>query len=212
MLKIVFLDRDTLIADVRRPAFAHQWTEHDFTKPGEVVARLQGAHIAITNKVPIRADGTHDLDAMAAAVTDRTRVVIVCSPNNPTSAIVTGAEFEAFMAKVPESVLVLLDEAYAEFVTDPDAVHGLPLLSRYPNLVVLHTFSKAYGLAGLRVGYAVGPTYILGCIVFPVPLVLVPLASGPYWLILAMLFLAEFGAGLGVMILDISAASVLERK
>jgi len=116
--------------------------------------------------VPLRPDTTHDLDAMAAAVTDRTRAVIVCSPNNPTSVIVTRTEFETFMAKVPESVLVLLDEAYAEFVTDPAAVHGLrdggsSLLERYPNLVVLRTFSKAYGLAGLRVGYAVGPVYIL---------------------------------------------------
>lgn len=111
--------------------------------------------------VPLRPDTTHDLDAMAAAITERTRVVIVCTPNNPTSVIVTAAEFEAFMAKVPETVLVLLDEAYAEFVTDPEAVHGIPLLPRYPNLVVLRTFSKAYGLAGLRVGYAVGPSYIL---------------------------------------------------
>jgi len=69
--------------------------------------------------VPVLADGRHDLDAMAAAVTDRTRVVIVCTPNNPTSAIVTAGEFEAFMAKVPETVLVLLDEAYREFVTGP---------------------------------------------------------------------------------------------
>ncbi len=111
--------------------------------------------------VPNRADGSHDLDAMAAAVTERTRVVIVCSPNNPTSAIVTGLEFETFMAKVSDTVLVVLDEAYREFVTDPHAVEGLPLLERYPNLVVLRTFSKAYGLAGLRVGYAVGPAYIL---------------------------------------------------
>lgn len=111
--------------------------------------------------VPIRADGTHDLDAMAAAITENTRVVIVCSPNNPTSAIVRLDEFTAFMAKVPDTVLVLLDEAYAEFVTDPDAVHGIPLLATYPNLVVLRTFSKAYGLAGLRVGYAAGPAYIL---------------------------------------------------
>jgi histidinol-phosphate aminotransferase len=111
--------------------------------------------------VPIRADGTHDLDAMAAAITENTRVVIVCSPNNPTSAIVRLDEFSAFMAKVPDTVLVLLDEAYAEFVTDPDAVHGIPLLATYPNLVVLRTFSKAYGLAGLRVGYAAGPAYIL---------------------------------------------------
>jgi len=116
---------------------------------------------ATSVRVPLRADATHDLDAMAAAITDRTRVILVCTPNNPTSTIVTGAEFEAFMAKVPDTVLVLLDEAYREFVTDPEAVDGIPLLTRYPNLVVLRTFSKAYGLAGLRVGYAVGPAYIL---------------------------------------------------
>ena len=116
---------------------------------------------ATSIQVPIRADGANDLEAMAEAITDRTRVIIVCTPNNPTSAIVTHDEFTAFMAKVPETVLVLLDEAYAEFVTDPDAVHGIPLLPRYPNLVVLHTFSKAYGLAGMRVGYAIGQKYIL---------------------------------------------------
>jgi histidinol-phosphate aminotransferase len=111
--------------------------------------------------VSVLPDGRHDLDGMAAAITDRTRVVLVCTPNNPTSTIVTTAEFEAVMAKVPETVLVLLDEAYREFVTDPHAVDGLPLLDRYPNLVVLRTFSKAFGLAGLRVGYAAGPAYIL---------------------------------------------------
>ncbi len=120
---------------------------------------------ATSIQVPLRTGGaqeaTHDLDAMAAAITDRTRVILVCTPNNPTSTIVTGAEFEAFMAKVPDTVLVLLDEAYREFVTDRVAVDGIPLLTRYPNLVVLRTFSKAYGLAGLRVGYAVGPAYIL---------------------------------------------------
>jgi histidinol-phosphate aminotransferase len=116
---------------------------------------------ATSVQVPIRPDGTHDLAAMAAAITDRTRVILICTPNNPTSAIVTEAEFAAFMAEVPDTVLVLLDEAYAEFVTDPDAVHGIPLLSTYPNLVMLRTFSKAYGLAGLRVGYAIGPAYIL---------------------------------------------------
>ncbi len=103
----------------------------------------------------------HDLDAMARAVTDRTRAVIVCSPNNPTSTVVTTEEFERFMAAVPDDVLVLLDEAYSEFVTDPDAVRGEQQLGRYPNLVVLRTFSKAYGLAGLRVGYAVGPEYVM---------------------------------------------------
>lgn len=112
--------------------------------------------------VPINpADGTHDLAAMAAAVTDRTRVILVCTPNNPTGAIVTADAFARFMAAVPAGVLVVLDEAYAEFVTDPLAVSGIGLLDRYPNLVVLRTFSKAYGLAGLRFGYAVGPAYVL---------------------------------------------------
>ncbi|TBN58651.1 aminotransferase class I/II-fold pyridoxal phosphate-dependent enzyme [Glaciihabitans arcticus] len=116
---------------------------------------------ATSVQVPLTADHRHDLPAMAAAVTDRTRVILVCSPNNPTGTIVTADEFETFMAAVPESVLVLLDEAYIEFVTDPAKVDGPALLSRYPNLVVLRTFSKAYGLAGLRVGYALGAEYIM---------------------------------------------------
>jgi len=111
--------------------------------------------------VPNTADHRHDLPAMAAAITDRTRLVIVCSPNNPTGTIVTADEFTAFMALVPENVLVVLDEAYAEFVLDDTAVVGPPLLSTYPNLVILRTFSKAYGLAGLRVGYALGAEYIM---------------------------------------------------
>ncbi|MBB5633081.1 histidinol-phosphate aminotransferase [Cryobacterium mesophilum] len=111
--------------------------------------------------VPNLPDQRHDLPAMAAAVTDRTRVAIVCTPNNPTGTIVTAEEFAAFMAAVPSDLLVLLDEAYVEFVTDPAAVDGRDLIGRYPNLVVLRTFSKAFGLAGLRVGYAVGPERIL---------------------------------------------------
>ncbi|TFB49819.1 histidinol-phosphate transaminase [Cryobacterium tagatosivorans] len=116
---------------------------------------------ATSVQVPNRANHGHDLPEMAAAINDRTRVVIVCSPNNPTGTIVTAEEFDAFMAVVPKDLLVILDEAYAEFVTAPDAVKGPPLLARYPNLVVLRTFSKAYGLAGLRVGYALGPVPIL---------------------------------------------------
>ncbi|GAA4685627.1 pyridoxal phosphate-dependent aminotransferase [Frondihabitans cladoniiphilus] len=116
---------------------------------------------ATSVQVPNRPDGGHDLEAMAAAITDRTRAIIVCTPNNPTGEIVTTREFETFMAKVPDDVLVILDEAYVEFVTDPDAVDGESLTERHPNLVVLRTFSKAYGLAGLRIGYAIGPAYLL---------------------------------------------------
>jgi histidinol-phosphate aminotransferase len=116
---------------------------------------------ATSVRVTNRADHSHDLEAMAAAVTDRTRVAVVCSPNNPTGTIVTAAEFDAFMNAVPGDLLVLLDEAYIEFVRDAASVDGRTLIGRYPNLVILRTFSKAYGLAGLRVGYAIGPVPIL---------------------------------------------------
>ncbi|MEE2816074.1 MAG: histidinol-phosphate transaminase [Actinomycetota bacterium] len=114
-------------------------------------------------QVPLASGARHDLDAMADAVTDRTRVVIVCTPNNPTGPIVTSAEFAAFVDRVPRDVLIILDEAYAEFVTAPDAVDGLAerLFDQHPNVVVLRTFSKAYGLAGLRVGYAIGHPRVL---------------------------------------------------
>lgn len=113
--------------------------------------------------VPLLPDARHDLDAMADAVTDRTRAIIVCTPNNPTGPIVTSAEFAAFVEKVPSDVLILLDEAYSEFVTAPDAVDGLAerVFEKHPNVVVLRTFSKAFGLAGLRVGYAIGHPSVL---------------------------------------------------
>ena len=97
----------------------------------------------------------HDLDAMAAAITDRTRLIFVCNPNNPTGTVVTRDALTAFLDQVPPDVLVALDEAYFEFVRDRAVADGITLLADYPNLVVLRTFSKAYGLAGLRVGYAV---------------------------------------------------------
>jgi histidinol-phosphate aminotransferase len=114
-------------------------------------------------QVPLTDDARHDLPAMAAAVTERTRVVIVCTPNNPTGPIVTQAEFDAFADAVPSDVLIILDEAYAEFVTDPRSVDGLTVLGAEgrANVVVLRTFSKAFGLAGLRIGYAVGHPRIL---------------------------------------------------
>jgi len=121
---------------------------------------LVGAAGVGSIEVPNRPDGGHDLDAMAAAITPGTRLVLLCSPNNPTGPVITRAEFAAFMAKVPRTLLVVLDEAYGEFVTDPEAVRGEEELARHPNLVVLRTFSKAYGLAGLRIGYGVAAEYI----------------------------------------------------
>jgi histidinol-phosphate aminotransferase len=105
-------------------------------------------------KVPVTADGRHDLTAMAAAITERTRVVLLCTPNNPTGPALSHSEVAAFVASAPSDVLVVVDEAYIEFVRMEDQLDGLALLRDHPNVVVLRTFSKAYGLAGLRVGYA----------------------------------------------------------
>ena len=116
-----------------------------------IVTQVGGA---TKRPVPLDAEFRHDLDAMAAAVTPRTRLVFVCSPNNPTGTAVRRDEFVRFLGALGPDVLVALDEAYREYVTDPDAVDGATLLDAHPNLVVLRTFSKAYRLAGLRVGYS----------------------------------------------------------
>lgn len=105
--------------------------------------------------VPLAPDGTHDLPAMRKAVTDRTRVVMLCTPNNPTGPAIPHDELVAFVDSLPPHVLVLVDEAYVEFVDDPAATRGLEVWATRPNVLVLRTFSKAYGLAGFRVGYAV---------------------------------------------------------
>jgi len=107
-------------------------------------------------RVPLAEGDVHDLDAMAAEVTAATQLLIVCNPNNPTATHIAAAEIAAFCERIPPHVTVILDEAYVEFQThdDPDAT--LDLLADFPNLVVLRTFSKCYGLAGLRVGYAIG--------------------------------------------------------
>ncbi|WP_426509361.1 histidinol-phosphate transaminase [Dactylosporangium sp. McL0621] len=107
-------------------------------------------------RVPNTGAHAHDLNAMADAITDRTRIVIVCNPNNPTGTAVRKAELDAFIDRVPANVIVALDEAYREFVTDPDVPDGLREYGDRPNVVVLRTLSKAWGLAGLRIGYLIG--------------------------------------------------------
>ncbi|NUP73433.1 MAG: histidinol-phosphate transaminase [Sinomonas sp.] len=106
-------------------------------------------------QVPVTADGRHDLEAMAAAVTERTRIVLLCTPNNPTGPVLRRDETERFIERVPSDIVVVIDEAYQEFVRDPEAVDGIAMYRKYPNVVVLRTFSKAHGLAGLRVGYSI---------------------------------------------------------
>jgi histidinol-phosphate aminotransferase len=116
-----------------------------------IVVGVSGARAV---RVPLTEGARHDLPAMAAAVTDRTRLLLVCSPNNPTGPAVHEQEMRELLEAVPDDVVVVLDEAYTEFVRDPAAVVGPSLLAEHDNLVVLRTFSKAYGLAALRVGYA----------------------------------------------------------
>jgi len=126
-----------------------------------ILTRLAGA---VPVMVPLDAHEGHDLDAMAAAVTERTRLVIVCTPNNPTGVSLGQAELERFLAAVPSRVLVVIDEAYIEYAggsaetalsEDGAVADSVALFRSHPNVCVLRTFSKAYGLAGLRVGYAV---------------------------------------------------------
>ncbi len=109
--------------------------------------------------VPVGLDarGRHDLVAMSSEVTAATRLLLVCNPNNPTATALDLEEIDAFLASVPRHVCVILDEAYVEFSTLQDPDETLPFLSRHPNLVLLRTFSKVYGLCGLRLGYALGP-------------------------------------------------------
>ena len=105
-------------------------------------------------EVPAR-DFGHDLDAMAAAITPETRIVFIANPNNPTGSFLPGEQIEAFVARVPRDVLVVLDEAYTEYLAPDQTYDAIAWLARFPNLLVSRTFSKAYGLAGLRVGYAI---------------------------------------------------------
>ena len=123
-----------------------------------IFARVAGA---TPRPVPLTADHRVDLPALAAAITPATRLVFVCNPNNPTGTTITKQEFEEFMAVVPPTTLVALDEAYFEFVRTQDTPMGTEVVVKHENVVALRTFSKAYGLAGVRVGYAFGNPAII---------------------------------------------------
>ena len=125
-----------------------------------ILAQQVGATMV---QVPLR-EVRHDLDAMADAITERTRLVFVCNPNNPTGTVVDRDAVERFLDRVPMDCLVVFDEAYREFVTAPGFPDGLELLARHPNVAVFRTFSKAYGLAALRVGYAIATVEVIGAL------------------------------------------------
>ncbi|HKQ96828.1 MAG TPA: histidinol-phosphate transaminase [Candidatus Polarisedimenticolia bacterium] len=122
----------------------------------EAVLRFAGLERADSVKVPLDREHRHDLQAMAKAIDARTALVYVCNPNNPTGTIVSGRALEAFIAAVPKGVVVLVDEAYHHFVEDPSYQSAAERLADHPDLVVVRTFSKIHGLAGMRLGYAVG--------------------------------------------------------
>ena len=130
---------ETVMADETFPQYRHN-------------AEIEGAKIV---EVPLK-DGRHDLEAMLAKVTERTKIVWICNPNNPTGTIVTKDELDAFLAKLPPRVLVVLDEAYCEYIDDPSYPNGVDYVKRHPNVIALRTFSKIYGLASLRIGYGIG--------------------------------------------------------
>jgi len=135
---------ETIMADETFPQYKHN-------------AEIESATVI---EVPLK-DGKHDLEAMLARVTDKTKAVWICNPNNPTGTIVTHDEVADFLARVPNSVLVVLDEAYCEYVDGSDYPDGLSLMKKYPNLVLLRTFSKIYGLASLRIGYGIGDPEVI---------------------------------------------------
>ena len=138
---------------------------HAVTSPGEKMVMtsptFEGypifAHMAGLDPVtvPLDALGHHDLDALADAASDA-RVVVLCRPHNPTGTLESADEVERFLRRVPSDTVILLDEAYIEFVAPQHRLDGVALVRRFPNVVVLRTFSKAYGLAGLRIGYGFG--------------------------------------------------------
>lgn len=138
-------------------------------------ARVAGAE-PVT--VPLTEDHRLDLPAVLAAITDRTRIIILCNPNNPTGTTITRAEFRDFMAQVPSDIVVVLDEAYYEFNRVTDTPNAAEEVQQYPNLIGARTFSKAYALAGLRVGYGFGnPELMNGLNLLALPLTVTSIAE-----------------------------------
>jgi histidinol-phosphate aminotransferase len=140
-----------LMQAIARPGseVVYSWRSFEAYPIAATVAGLKSV------QVPNTPDHRHDIDAMLAAVTPATRAIVICSPNNPTGPAVTADELDRVFAAVPEDVLVVIDEAYREFVTDPACPDAVERYASRCNAVVFRTFSKAWGLAGLRVGYMV---------------------------------------------------------
>ena len=141
-----------------KPSVSAVYSEHGFIVY-PIAIQATGAEAIV---VPATKDKGHDLPAMAKAITPSTRLVFLANPNNPTGTFFTKALFADFMQSVPADVVVVLDEAYFEYANNADYPDGVDYLAKYPNLIVSRTFSKAYGLAGLRVGYTIASAEITG--------------------------------------------------
>jgi histidinol-phosphate aminotransferase len=149
---------DILIRALVSPGENVVFSHHSFI----VYALTTSVHFECGRPIPLAAGDKHDLEAMAAAVDERTKLVIVCNPNNPTGTYNTDKEFRSFLAQIPNNVMVAVDEAYFEYVSAPDYPQTLAMLPDHPNLVLLRTFSKIHSLAGLRVGYGIGHPELIG--------------------------------------------------
>ncbi len=149
---------DMLIRSLVSPGENVVFSHHSFI----VYAISTGVHFECGRPVPLDDQDKHDLQAMAYQVDNKTKLVIICNPNNPTGTYNTANEFDEFLERIPDDVIVAMDEAYYEYVTADDYPQTLPMLQEHPNLVILRTFSKIHSLAGLRVGYGVGHPDLIG--------------------------------------------------
>lgn len=150
------------LIDIAARTFLQPGDEAVMAHPSFVVYPMATqAQGATAIQIPLK-KYTHDLDAMADAITSSTKIVFIANPNNPTGTMNTKAEFERFMKRIPEGILVVCDEAYCEYVTKPDYPDGMKYLAQGKDILILRTFSKMYGLAGLRIGYGIGRKDIIG--------------------------------------------------
>lgn len=149
------------VLDIAAQAFLAPGTTAVHSAHAFAVYPIATQTVGATSIVTAARDYGHDLEAMRAAIRDDTRIVWIANPNNPTGTFLPWAEIERFLASVPERVLVVLDEAYGEYLPPADRFETSTWLARHPNLLITRTFSKAYGLAGLRVGYGLAHSDVI---------------------------------------------------
>jgi histidinol-phosphate aminotransferase len=143
---------------VLHPGQSAVYSQYAFVVYGNATQACGAEHIV----VPVDASMGHDLEAMLAAIKPNTRLIFIANPNNPTGTFIAGSKIEAFLERVPANIVVVLDEAYTEYLNDGDRYDSLHWIERFPNLCVTRTFSKAFGLAGLRVGFGVAGPVLTG--------------------------------------------------